>query len=261
MEETQKTSMETPETAQEVEQPGEGRMHTRIIIAVVVVVVLALGYFFLVADRTPTTPTTAETVGLIDTKAKDPVARVNNEEIERTLYNSLVINLTNVAEQQGLAVTDTAIQTEIKTQALNSLVNNELLLQTASADGITVDEETVDSEYETLVAQAGGKDVLKERLKEARITTDMLRMNVAEQLVVNQYLDGFLATQDLSVTETEISSFYDSLVSQAGEGVDVPTLTEVRTQLEQQLVAQKQQAAVGTLLETLRAGAQIELLI
>ncbi|MBX2866481.1 SurA N-terminal domain-containing protein [Candidatus Kaiserbacteria bacterium] len=254
--------METPETMnQEVTETGEGRMHTRIIIAVVVIVILALGYFFFIGERTPQTPTTAETVGLIDTKTKEPVARVNSDEIERAFYNSMVINLTSVAETQGLDITDATIQDAIKTQALTSLVNNELLLQNASADGITVDDEIVTTEYESLVTQAGGNDVLKERLAEARITPDMLRINVAEQLVVNQYLDAFLATQDLSVSDTEVSSFYDSLVSQTEEGAEVPTLADVRVQLEQQLVLQKQQAAVGSLLETLRANATIEILI
>jgi FKBP-type peptidyl-prolyl cis-trans isomerase (trigger factor) len=256
MEETQNKSMETQENTS-----NEGSMHTRIIVAVVLIVILALGYFFFVADRSEENMTTAETIGLIDVKAKDPVARVNDEEIERELYNSLVINLTNVAEAQGLNVTDETIQTAIKDQALVSLVNNELLLQSATAEGIAVTDEIVDTEYTNLVTQAGGEDVLEERLSEARVSTDMLRVNVAEQLVVNQYLDTFLGTQDLSVTDAEVSSFYDSLVGQVAEGTDVPAFADVATQLEQQLVAEKQQAAVGSLIETLRANATIEILI
>jgi len=89
----------------------------------------------------------------------------------------------------------------------------------------------------------------------------MLKQNIAEQLVVNQYLEGILGVNDFSVTDEEIGVFYNSLVSQVAEGTEVPALADVRVQLEQQLVLQKQQEVVGGLIEDLRANATVEVLI
>ena len=257
MEETQHNTT----TEQAASNKKGGRSLGGIVIAIIIIALLGLGYFYFFADKTPQTQTTAETIGLVDTKATGPVARVNNEEVERPIYNSLVINLTNVAEAQGLDVADATIQTEITSQAMTSLVNSELLLQAATESGITVDDATTEAEYDALVAQAGGKEVLEARLNEARITESMLRVNVEEQLVVNQYLDTFLSAQNVTVTDAEVTSFYDSLVAQVAEGTDVPAMAEVRTELEQQLIAEKQQAAVETLIESLRSNASIEILI
>jgi len=237
-------------------------MHTKLIVAIVVIVVALLGYFLFFGNSASNLPpTTAETVGIIKASDKGPVARVNDSEISRELYNSLIINLTNIAESQGLDITDASIQSEIKNQAVISLVNNELLLQTAASEGIAVDDETVKTQYESILTQAGGEEALETQLENARISKKMLKQNIAEQLVVNQYLEGILGVNDFSVTDEEIGVFYNSLVSQVAEGTEVPALADVRVQLEQQLVLQKQQEVVGGLIEDLRANATVEVLI
>ena len=74
-----------------------------------------------------------------------------------------------------------------------------------------------------------------------------------EQIKTQKYLQGELDGENFSVTDAEIEQFYE----QASQSQDLPPLEDVRAQLEQMVQQQKQQQAVGQIVQGLQDDADI----
>jgi len=83
---------------------------------------------------------------------------------------------------------------------------------------------------------------------------EQTQLNLAMQTYLNQELDLELS----EVTEAEITALYNQ---QAANLEDAPALEDVRTELEQVLLQQKQQELIIEHVQQLRADADIEILI
>jgi SurA N-terminal domain len=184
-------------------------------------------------------------------------ATVNNAKISEYDLGISITQLSSGAAAQGADITDPALQTEIRTQALDMLVNTELLKQEAANRGITVSKEDVDARLETLKTDVGGEEVLDQRMAEFGINKRTLLRDIKNELTIQKLLDEVFKEKAVVVTEEEIVAFYE----QAG-GADggLPALEEVKTQIEAQLKATKEQGVVTVYLEELRGKATIEIL-
>jgi SurA N-terminal domain len=185
-------------------------------------------------------------------------ATVNNEKISNYDLTMSMTQLTSGAAAQGADVTDPAVQTEIKTQALEMLINTELLKQEAANRGISVSEDDVNTRLETLKTDVGGEDVLNERMAEFGINQKTLLRDIKNELTIQKLLDEVFKEKSVVVTEEEIVAFYDQA---GGAEAGLPGLDEVRAQIETQLKATKEQGVVTAYLEELRGKATIETLI
>lgn len=217
----------------------------RLLVAVGIVLVGALiagGYYFFTRNTTDVSP----------------VAVVNNIKIARAQFNDSVAMITQTASLQGADLSDPEVQSSINSQAVNLLIDNSLLIQGAKEAGFEATDEQVQSEYDTLVEQLGGVDALNARMTEVGLTEEKLRQNISEKILVDAYLTDKTDIENVSATDEEITSFYDSLKAQGGE---VPPLADVKAQIEAQIIGQKKQTIVADFLATLREGAKIEVLI
>jgi hypothetical protein len=104
------------------------------------------------------------------------------------------------------------------------------------------------------VTQAGGQDKFNEQLTAANLTDAQLRANIASQLAIQTFLLQNISTSSATVTEAEMKQFYDD--NTKGQ-TDVPKYADVKAQIEQQLVQQKQQALVNDFIAKLKAQATI----
>lgn len=189
----------------------------------------------------------------------DVVARINGEEVSKEDFKESLSQMQQVASQQGADLSNPTIQSQIETEAMNAIVSTRLLVQAAADAGVTVSDKDVDAEVSSLEAQFGGSDGLQEQMSNVGVTEDELRTSIREQLTVDAYLEQQPELADLTVSDEEISSFYDTLASQ---GQDVPELDDdLSSQIEQQLLFQKQQEATNAVINRLRANADVEVLI
>jgi len=265
----QKTKTSTPktttsDTSATAAAPSNGGGITTFIAAALVVGALVAGYFYLtnVDQDGPIAEENAEEsvvdIVLGTDRESGPVARVNGVEIERKNYENSIASLAENAAAQGLDITDPTVKEQIKEQAITSLVNSEIFIQNAATAGISVPDETVASEFDTIVDNFGGEEALRAQLATFDVNQDDLRNDIREQLVIEAYIAAYVESANIEVSEEEITTFYDSL---SASGQDVPTLEEVRTQIEAELIAQKQQALVAELLEKLRGESEVEVLV
>lgn len=218
----------------------------------VTVLALILGYAFLFTDVLPTK----------NPFESNAAARVNGVTIATEEYEHSLENVTQTLQLQGIDTTDETIQEQMKSEALNRVINTQLLLQAATAGGYTADEAAINEQFSLLEEQFGGADGLAEQLTTLEIDETMLREDIAEQIIVTQYLEGETTIEEITVTDEEVQEFYNSLVAQAGDNTEsLPALEDVRPQIETELISQKQQQMLADILANLRAQADVEILI
>lgn len=188
------------------------------------------------------------------------VARVNGTELSGVDLQENIVQAKQQAKQQGVDLSDPSVQAQIEEQALTGLIHAALLLQVARDSDIDIADEDIATELSILEAQLGGAEAMQAQLEALDTTKEELRASIREQLLVNAYLEQVIGASEITVSDGEISAFYDSLVSQ-NQGQELPSLEEFAPQLQQQLLLQKQQEAIVVYLQELRANADVEILI
>jgi hypothetical protein len=203
------------------------------------------------SDAVPATET--GTTELSPEEASEPVATVNGVTITRGTLAENVTQMRERALQSGADVNDLVVKAQIEEQAYTITINNELLRQAATAAVERPSDEAVQAEIDILVAQNGGPEAFAALLKEVAIDEETLRVNIAD----NMHIENYLATKQTPVTvsDEEATAFYDSL---GGAEAGLPPFADIKTEIIAELERQKQDAQIGVIIDELRAAATIE---
>jgi foldase protein PrsA len=233
----------------------QGRKYTIAAIGLVAVALLGLLYIMEEQGRIKT--------GLFDGAAqivatRTTVANVNEGKVSRYDLDVSMAQISSGAALQGADITDPEIQAEIQTQALDMLVNTELLKQEAAARGVVVTEDEVTARYEQLKTDVGGEEVLAQRMAEFGINEKTLFRDINNELTIQALLQQVFEQNKVEVSEAEVKEFYDAA---GGEAAGLPKLEEVKDQIVQQIKAGKEQEIVTSFVTELRSAASIEILI
>jgi SurA N-terminal domain len=188
------------------------------------------------------------------------VVKVNNSKVTKHEFNVSVAQLTAAAAAQGADGTDPKVLDGIKKQALDMLVNTELLKQEAAARKIVVTDDDINKRLESLKKDVGGEDVLKQRMQQFGVDEKSLKHDISSELTIQALLDQVFKEKGVTVSDEEIKTFYDQAAAQ-GKKSDVPKLEAVHDQIQKQLLSGKQQQVVTAYIEELRKKATIEVLI
>ena len=216
---------------------------------VTVVVVVAVGWYILSGH---TANLNAAMTGVNDT-----VATVNGTSITRS---QLIVSESQFAAQQGLVATSTAVQAQFQSNALDSLIGMTLLEQAAQKAGIIASSTEIDARLASTKAQFSTQAEYDKALTTQGMTEVELRTQISRNLVINSYLDQQLHLASTTATSAEIQSAYKQIASQQ-TGTTTPPLSQVRDQVAQMVVQQKQQTSVNAYVTQLRSGANIQILI
>lgn len=186
------------------------------------------------------------------------VAVVNGKNIYRDEFNESVALIIQGATAQGADTTQESVQAEIRTQALDILVNNALITSAATNAGIIATDEEIQSKYSEIVTQLGSKEELEKRMAEVGLTEEKLRSNISDRILADAYINSKATIKDLAVTEEEVNAFILGLGAGAGE---LPPLEEIRPQIEEQILGQKQQQLITDIITKLREEGDIDIRI
>lgn len=223
--------------------------------AVVIVAVILLGVLYFL-EKEGRSSTSLFTSVIESQKNGAVVAVVNGTEIVGSELNTSIQQFSQAAAAQGVDATSTEAQAEIRSQALDVLINTELLKQAARERGISITDEQVTERLEEIKTEIGGEAVLIERMTALGIDDNQLQSDVRDELLINELLDAVFLEAEIEVTEEEIASVYENA---GGVEAGLPALEEVRSQVEEQIVTSKKQAAIDEYLTKLKADAQIEI--
>ncbi len=184
------------------------------------------------------------------------VARINGEKITQAEFDERLSQILASPQAQSLQLDDPSFRAQIEEQVLTEMINTRLLLQTALDAGHTATEEEVDGEYNLIVERLGSEEVLAEELARGGLTASEFRSNVRDQIIIQKLLEENIGLEQLAPTDEEVDAFYESISDQEG----IPPLEDIRSQIEGQLAAQREQELVGGYIAELRTNANIELL-
>lgn len=188
------------------------------------------------------------------------VAVVNDEELTGDKYNQALMSIQGQMQQMGQDPTSKEASEQIKTQTLDSLVNQTLIRQKATEAKLTATEEEVNKEYATYEEQVGGEEAMAKALKAQKMDKETLKEQIAESIVFGKYQDKVAPAKE--VTDKEIQAYYDQAVAQA-EGTEqkLPPLEEASKEIKGILEQQQQQELFAAHVEKIKADAKIELKI
>lgn len=227
------------------------------ITAVVLVLVALIGLLYIMEEQGKTNTGIFDKVGSVFT-ANATVAKVNSEKITRKELNTSVSQIAAGAEAQGMDPKDPELLAQIQTQAVEMLVNTELLMQEAEKRSISVTEEDITTRITTLTEEVGGEEVLAERMAQFGIDNKTLRRDVRNELTIQKLLEEVFAEKQVEITDEEVKEFYDAA---GGTEAGLPALEEVAEQIKAQIQSTKEQEQVTTIIEELRGEATVEILI
>ena len=155
------------------------------------------------------------------------VATAQAEEVDRivALVNDSVITLSELEEltvpmmMRLQTISDPVKRSEILTEqtqaALEQLIGQELLVQIANEQGVTVSDEQVEAHLSGLLNQQGwGEAELQQYLTAQGMTREALKTQSKKFLVQQAVAQRNLASK-LSVTEVELKDAYQSSLSEA----------------------------------------------
>lgn len=225
-------------------------------IITIVIVVIALLVVLFQLERQDRVGTNVFGSMIAALEANAPIATVNGDDIRMADLESGIEQLTQAAIQQGFDTTDPEVQAEVRSQAIDMMINTKLLEQEAVKNDITINEEAVNARINELAEAAGGQEALLERLAEFEIDEAQLRTDVQEELTIRALLDTVFSDAGTAVTEEEIVAVYQNALAANGDQ-PLPPLADVSAQIEQQLQQTKEQEAIETYVQRLRAGADI----
>lgn len=224
------------------------------VIAVVVVVLIILGVLYQLEAQGRSSTNFFEGV-LSSQESRTVVATVNGEPISQRALEQSITQFGEAAQAQGVDPTNPEAQAQLRNQALTVLINTELLRQAAVERGISISDEAATEQFNTIQADIGGPEQLAERLVVLGLSEDELRAQIRDELLIQELLDALFLEAEVAVTDEEVQATYDEA---AAAGNELPPLEEVRPAIEQQLIAQKEQAVIDEFIAEQREAATIE---
>ena len=183
-------------------------------------------------------------------------ATVNGEDILQSDFDTQYATALASLKAQGSDATSTEAVATLKKQVLDGLISNKLVAQGIVSSGIKVAPEDVEKQYQAILTQAGGAEKLAEQLKTANLTEAQLRTNITNQLAIQSFLLKNVDISTATATEAEIKKFYDDNVK--GQK-NPPAYKDVKEQIKQQIINNKQQLLVNAFIESLKAKAIIKI--
>lgn len=217
----------------------------KIIIAIIAILVVIAGGWYAVSK------------GGVSLGQEKVVAIVNGEEITQEEYKTLYDQL---KQSQGLGALAMNAETEtaLKEQVLETLIGTALVRQAIAQSDITISDEEFESQMGQIRAQFESDEAYNEALKAQNTTEEALRADVRSELIRQKYFESKLNLSSLSATDAEIEGAYAQIVE---SGQEVPPLDEVRAEVRQFVLGQKQQELLNAHISTLRTSAEIEIKI
>ncbi len=144
---------------------------------------------------------------------QDSVAIVNGKGISKSYYDiNFDINKKMYENQLGSDIMSKDIgngktfEEELKQVVLNNLITEEVMLQNAEKEKITVKNEEVNEAISQFTASVGGEEKLKEFLEKNNMKEDFLKQRMRTEMIIDKYKDKFFAS---IISDADVKKQYE----------------------------------------------------
>ena len=146
--------------------------------------------------------------------SKDVVAKVNSRVITLAEYNkSFSLFKYQIESMYGPDIwtkdsgSGKTYLEQAKTSILNAIVDDELINQAASKEGIKADTKNVDSQFKQFKDNVDKNAALKKYLKDNNIDDEFIKDKISKQDITAQYKEKFMKT--VNVSDAKLKENYD----------------------------------------------------
>lgn len=237
---------ETIESQQETTKKRSGLSFFKLLVFIVIVAAIVVAGYFVIKQ------------GVNIMGGGEAVALVNDQKISRGTYDERYAQLAASITTQGQSATTTEMRETIKNQVLDNLITETLLLQAADKGGIKANTEEVDSLFEQNKSQFPDETAFEKALTDQGYTDKTFKEFLTRDNIIRQYLTANIDTSSATATEKEIKTLYDQA---AANNKTIPPLSEVKTQVENQIIQLKRQQLIANFIQQLKASSTVETLL
>lgn len=223
---------------------------------VLVILVIFAGLIFAL-EKEGRISTGLFTVLISNLEDGQPAIMVNGEAVTTGEYKSSLGQLSNMRVAQGEDLTDSAVIDSIKNETIDTLINAEILRQAAIKEGLTASADEIDARFNEISENLGGAELLAARMEEFGVTEKALRHDIENEFLIQQLFD-LKILNEIEVTDEEVQQMYDQAVA---AGNELPPLSEIKETAITEIRDSKSQSLINDYIQTLRADADIEILI
>lgn len=139
--------------------------------------------------------------------SKDDVALVNGSAITRAELDRLMASAQGRLSRAGKGLSGSQL-TEMKKQALESLIDRELLYQESQRQGIKVDEAVINEEIDALKKRFPSEAEMKKSLARMKLSETAMRSQFTQERAIQQLIDKEFG-QKVTVADKDIKAYYD----------------------------------------------------
>ncbi len=136
----------------------------------------------------------------------EAAAIVNGVMIPTKIYNGQVQAILQQYASKGVTLQD-AQQVELKNKVLENLIDQELLYQDAQSKGITVGDDTVNAQFETVKSQFPDDATYKKALEAQNITEEEIKADIGKTLLVENYINSKYKSS-VKIDDAAVLKFY-----------------------------------------------------
>lgn len=183
-------------------------------------------------------------------------ARVNGTEISNFRLERHFADYLKIQGRQVGAIRSPAAYKRLKREALQQLIDKELLWQEAERRGVSVSDEEVSASLAGMKAAFGDTRGFERALADAGFDEAGYRDYLRRELVASRLLDEL--AEVVPPGESEVNAAYESLKSQLDPSLDA---TRGKALVRQYLTGQHMAKGREAALEKLRAKGRVEVLV
>ena len=150
-------------------------------------------------------------------------------------------------------------------RALTLIINQKLILQEAEKlPAVSPTDKEIEDAKKTLYNLFPSRTEFERRVVKVGLSSEQIREILRQRLVIEKYLD-FRFRSFVVITPQEVADYYRDVFlprfRRTAPGRIVPTLEEVRTELEKSLTEDKIEADTDAFIESARERAEITMLV
>lgn len=187
------------------------------------------------------------------------VATVNDKEIKRVDYENLVENMKLSYQQFGIDFNNPdnkGMLAMIEEEAINNLIQQELILQSSKEKGYEVTRDEIDYEMEQIKQQFENEEEFLNVLELNKLTLEELEVSVERELLLGRYIQGEIG--EAEVTEEEVIALYEEYRNTME---DISPMEEMLFDLEEEIKYEKFQQKFQEIIDELYEKSNIVILL
>jgi len=199
----------------------------------------------------------------------DVAATVNGVDIKLEVFQDTVEQMKVSYGQQGFdfeGEEGEEVLEQIKQQAINNLIQQEVLLQEAKQEGYDATDEMVEEELRNVKTQFPTEEEFEMALEANQLTENEFKEMLVNEIQIELLLQS--KVEEIAVSEDEVEEMYEQYIQQIEQRIEgdkevqeVPPFEDVKDQLKAQIQQGKQQEQEERIIEELMGKSEIQVFI